>query len=360
MRQFFHMDGLMEHLINNDSLSSQSSGSKKIRWGILGTGKIANKFASEFSHTTSAELAAVASRNLERARSFACAHQITKAYGSYDELLNQEDIDIVYIGLVNSAHYPITRQALLAGKPVLCEKPFTLHTEQTEELILLARQKNLFLMEGLWTRTFPVINRVKEIISSQKYGNVTLAQMDFGFIGNLDPNGRLMNPKLGGGALYDVGIYPLTTAQHFLGDITEFQAMVTLSRTGVDTRVLIQAQHCSGALSVLHASIDTASQKEAYLFMEQATIHIPCPFWKPPVASCTIHGGGIGSSPNTPVETQTISAPYSGNGFEFEIEHVSQCLRDGLKESPKMPLMETLQTARMIEKIRSNWKIVHV
>lgn len=348
----------MEHPINNNDQSSQSGGFKKIRWGILGTGKIANKFASEFSHTASAELAAVASRDLERARSFASAHQIPKAYGSYEELLEQEDIDIVYIGLVNSAHYPVTRQALLAGKPVLCEKPFTLHAEQTQELIQLARQKDLFLMEGLWTRTFPVIDRVKEIVSSQKYGKTTLAQMDFGFIGNLDPKGRLMNPELGGGALYDVGIYPLTTARHFLGDITEFQAMATLSRTGVDTRVIIQAQHRSGALSVLHASIDTASRKEAYLFMERATIHIPCPFWKPPVAICTIHGGGIGSSPDTPVETQTISNPYSGNGFEFEIEHVSECLRSGLKESPKMTLAETLQTAQMIEKIRSNWKIV--
>ncbi|MBO4796280.1 MAG: Gfo/Idh/MocA family oxidoreductase, partial [Verrucomicrobia bacterium] len=219
----------MEHPINNNDQSSQSGGFKKIRWGILGTGKIANKFASEFSHTASAELAAVASRDLERARSFAAAHQIPKAYGSYEELLNQEDIDIIYIGLVNSAHYPVTRQALLAGKPVLCEKPFTLHVEQTQELIQLARQKNLFLMEGLWTRTFPVIDRVKEIVSSQKYGKVTLAQMDFGFIGNLDSKGRLMNPELGGSALYDVGIYPLTTAQHFLGDITEFQAMATLS-----------------------------------------------------------------------------------------------------------------------------------
>lgn len=348
----------MEHPINNNDQSSQSGGFKKIRWGILGTGKIANKFASEFSHTVSAELAAVASRDLERARSFASAHQIPKAYGSYEELLEQEGIDIVYIGLVNSAHYPVTRQALLAGKPVLCEKPFTLHAEQTQELIQLARQKDLFLMEGLWTRTFPVIDRVKEIVSSQKYGKTTLAQMDFGFIGNLDPKGRLMNPELGGGALYDVGIYPLTTAQHFLGDITEFQAMATLSRTGVDTRVIIQAQHRSGALSVLHASIDTASRKEAYLFMERATIHIPCPFWKPPVALCAIHGGGIGSSPNTPVETQTISKPYSGNGFEFEIEHVSECIRSGLKESTKMTLAETLQTAQMIEKIHSNWKIV--
>lgn len=336
----------------------KSSQPRQIRWGILGTGRIANKFVSEFSRVPTAIAAGVASRQLSRAQEFAQKYNIPHAYGSYEELLAQPQIEVVYIGLVNSQHYELCRRALLAGKAVLCEKPFTLNPFQAQELVALAREKHLFLMEGIWTRCFPVMTQIKKVLESGELGPVRMAQMDFGFMGNLDPQGRLMNPALGGGALNDVGIYPLTTAQYFLGKITDFKAMATLSSTGVDTRILIVAQHESGAVSSLHASIDTATRKEAYLFTELATLHLPAPFWKAPRATCTIHGGGVGSCPDVQVVERHFESPYEGNGFEFEIAHVCECLRQGKEESPLMPLDETVQTAFLMEQIRKQCHIL--
>ncbi len=340
---------------NRETRDEERIDSARVRWGILGTGKIAGKFASELKRPEASRGSvahAVASRDSERARNFACEHGIPHACGSYDELLERQDVDVVYIGLVNSQHYPVCKRALLAGKPVLCEKPFTLHPEETRELIALSRERGLFLMEGLWSRCFPVIGEVRDIIRSREYGAVTQAEMDFGFVGNLNPKGRLMDPQLGGGALNDVGIYPLSLSQFFLGKIVDFQAMAVLSATGVDTRILVNARHESGALSRLAASIDTITQKEAYLFAERASIHIPCPFWKPPLALCRIHGGLEGSQPNAEVVERRIEHRYEGNGFGFEIEHVAGCIASGLRQSPLMPLEETLQTAILMEKIR--------
>ncbi len=340
---------------NRETAGEKKTHGAKVRWGILGTGKIAGKFASELKRLEAFQGSiahAVAARDPERVRNFAREHGIPHACGSYDELLERQDIDVVYIGLVNSRHYPACKQALLAGKPVLCEKPFTLHLEQTRELIALSRERGLFLMEGLWSRCFPVIGEVRGIVLGREYGAVTLAEMDFGFVGDLNPLGRLMDPHLGGGALNDVGIYPLSLSQFFLGKIVDFQAMASLSSTGVDTRILINARHESGALSRLAASIDTITQKEAYLFAERASIHIPCPFWKAPLALCRIHGGREGSQPASEVLEKRIEHPYEGNGLGFEIDHVAGCIASGLKESPLMPLEETLQTAVLMEKIR--------
>lgn len=327
-----------------------------IRWGILGAGKNAGKFASDFPLAKQGRIEAIAARDLSRAQAFASQYNIPAAYGNYDQLLASDKIDIVYIGTVNSEHYPLTKQALLAGKPVLCEKPFTLHTEQTAELIQLARQRGLFLMEGIWTRCFPVIQTLSQQIRSGKHGQVLLAQMDFGFIGNPNPAGRLWNPALGGGALADVGIYPLTTAQLFLGKIVDFQAYTKLSPKGIDTRILIQAKHESGALSSLTAAIDALMPREATISTAQTMIRIPCPFWKPPFAIIHHHGGTTGSSPQETVET--IGNQYPGKGFHFEIEHVCKCLLAGKTESPLMPLDETLQTVQLMDAIRTQCKII--
>lgn len=341
---------------NMARIGEDASGGGRVRWGILGTGRIATKFAAELKRVErlggSSVAQAVAARELERSERFAGEHQIPHACGSYTELLERPDIDVVYIGLVNSQHYPVCKEALLAGKAVLCEKPFTMHPSQSDELIGLARQRGLFLMEGLWSRCFPVVRAVRDIIHGKEYGAVTLAEFDFGFIGDLSPQGRLMNPALGGGALNDVGIYPLTLSQFFLGPIVEFQAMATLSPSGVDLRVLVNARHESGALSRLAASIDTITQKEGNLFAERAAIHIPSPLWKPPLAICRIHEGQRGSTPARPPTERRIEGAYGGNGFEFEINHVAECVAAGLTESPLMPLEETLQTALLMEKIR--------
>lgn len=334
-----------------------------IHWGIIGTGGIANKFASAFPFAAQnvtgtneplPELVGVASRDLEKAKLFAQKYNIPKSFGSYTEIIESVDVDIVYVGLVNSAHYPVVKQALLAGKPVLCEKPFTLNPDQTEKLIQIARAQKIFLMEGIWTRTFPIIQRIKKLILSGDVGRVLMTQMDFGFTGKTDPAGRLYNPTLGGGALLDVGIYPITTACLFAGRITDFQVLANQSDTGVDTSLVLTARHDSGAISALSASIQATTDRTATIATEHALIHIPCPFWKPSHATIIYHKNATGSMPQSDV--QEWDMPYLSNGFEYEINHVSACLANGLTESPLMTLEETLQTSILLNNIRNQFK----
>ena len=327
-----------------------------IRWGILGAGKNSGKFAADHCEAKASEVVAVAARDLERAREFAAKHGIRSAYGSYEELVSRPEVDIVYIGTVNSEHYRLTKMALLAGKPVLCEKPFTMHAEQTAELIELARKRGLFLMEGIWTRCFPIIQEVRSFLADrERAGRPMMAQMDFGFVGGNAPSRRLYNPALGGGALADVGIYPLSTACFYLGKIVDFRAYAVLSDEGIDTRITISARHESGALSLLSAAIDAVTPREATICSEKALIHIPCPFWKAPKAIIHHHGGESGSSPTERVEV--IERPYRGNGFRYEIDSVNDCLRSGKKECEWMPLKDTYELALLMDKIRAECHI---
>lgn len=324
---------------------------QSIAWGILGAGRNSGKFASDFVYVRGGYLHAVASRQLTKAQDFATAHNIPVAYGSYDDLLQDPKVDIVYIGTVNSAHYPLMKMALLAGKPVVCEKPFTLDPTQTREVIDLARSRNLFLMEGLWTRFFPVTRQLSETIASGSLGKPLWAQFDFGFIGNPNPNHRLWDPALGAGAYADVGIYPLTMARHYLGKITHFDTLCHRNERGVDTRDVIQCVHESGAYSVLSTSIDTVMPCEGHISTEHALIKIHNPCWKPAFATIYRHQNQPGSMPK--MQEETIGAEYSGHGFHFEIEHVHECLRRGLLESPLRTLDETLETTEMLYKLRS-------
>lgn len=331
--------------------------SQSIRWGILGAGRNSGKFASDFPLIPGCELYGIASRQLSKAQQFAQEYRISHSYGSYKELISHPEIDIIYIGTVNNTHYELTRESLLAGKSVLCEKPFTLHAEQTRELIELARSKKLFLLCGIWSRFFPVIRQIAQGLQNGIYGTPLLAQMDFCFKGNNNPQGRLLNPALGGGALADVGIYPLSIAQFLLGEIIDFSASAILSPEKIDLRVIINARHKSGAISALSAAIDTFSSREASISTDNVRILIHCPFWKASSAIIHHYGESVGSSPEKE-RIETIDQPYPGKGFHFEIAHVNQCLRDGLIESPLLTHNEMLKIDLLLDQIRLKTGIV--
>lgn len=208
---------------------------KEIRWGILAPGSIAHKFVRGLELLEDAKVVAVGSRSIGRAETFAQQYGIAKAYGSYEELASDPDIDIVYVATPHSAHKECALLCLKAGKAVLCEKPFTVNTKEAEEVIQYARESKLFLMEAMWIRYLPVIIKVREWLYKGVIGEVKMLKADFGFRIEWNPEGRLLNPALAGGALLDAGIYPVSFASMVFGkQPVEIKSMSYIGTTGVD------------------------------------------------------------------------------------------------------------------------------
>ena len=192
---------------------------KTVKWGIMGPGTISHKFVQSLKCLDGCEATAVGSRSKERAGEFAAQYGINRAYGSYEGLANDPDIDIIYVSTPHTAHFECTLMCLKAGKAVLCEKPFTINAKEAEILITTARTYGLFLMEAMWTRFLPAIVKVRELLAEGAIGEVRMLRADFGFRGKFDPLSRYLNPKIGGGALLDVGVYPVSFASMIFGII---------------------------------------------------------------------------------------------------------------------------------------------
>ena len=207
---------------------------RPVRWGILATGKIARAFATALGLVPDAEIAAVAARRIETAREFAAEHGAGTAYGSYRELVEDPDVDVVYVASPHGLHREHVLMALESGKPVLCEKALTLNARHAAELVAVAREKQLFLMEAMWMRCNPTIRRIQQVLATGQIGSVTQVRADLGFRVVAPPTDRLLDPALGGGALLDMGVYPLTFAHLFLGEPSQVAAAATLSDLGVD------------------------------------------------------------------------------------------------------------------------------
>jgi len=229
--------------------------SKTVRWGILGTGRIARDFATALRATPGASIAAVASREHATAAAFANDFDIPLALGSYDGLAACPDVDLVYIGTPHALHADNALAMLAGGKGVLCEKPFALNRAQADTVVAAARSRNLFLMEAMWTRYMPAMAEVRRILASGILGEVTQASADFGFVASGGPEARLFNPLLGGGALLDVGIYPLSITAFLLGDVEQVRAQAEMGPTGVDLQTVFTLRHAGGALSTCACSL---------------------------------------------------------------------------------------------------------
>lgn len=321
----------------------------RFNWGVLGTGKIARRFMQAVSLVPEARVVAVGSRTQQTADAFGDQFGIPNRYGSYDALLADPEAEIIYVATPHTLHAENTRAALEQGKHVLCEKPFTLNARQAEPLIALARQKGLFLMEGMWTRCFPLMRELVARVQGGEIGAIRLIQADFGFRAPYDPSGRLLNPALGGGALLDVGVYPVALASLFLGEPARVHSAAAIGQTGVDEQCAVLFEYADGALALLSAAIQTDTPKEAALCGTNGRIRIHTPWWKPSEATLTRADGS----------EETLRHPYTGDGLQFEIRHVHDCLRQGLTESPWMPLDETLRILRLLDAIRAQWGLVY-
>jgi predicted dehydrogenase len=314
-----------------------------VRWGILATGGIATSFVNDLRLLPDAEVLAVGSRTPEAAALFAERHGIPRAYGSWAELAADEDVDVVYVATPHSAHYTATALCLEAGKPVLCEKPFTLDLATSRELIEAARRKGVFLMEGMWTRCNPAIRRAVVMVADGAIGEVTSVQADFGIAGPFAPTHRLRAKLLGGGALLDLGVYPITAALLMLGSPDHIRAWATLNAEGVDENTGLVFGYNNGAVATLSCGIVGRTPTGAAVTGTGGRIEFAPPFFC--TRSFTLTRAGA--------EPEVVSFDFDGSGYQFEAAEVQRCLREGLLESPLVPHSVTLEMMSLLDTIRA-------
>jgi predicted dehydrogenase len=312
----------------------------RIRWGILSTGFIAATFAEDLRRLPDAELAAVGSRSTEAAERFAATHGAARAHGSWQALVEDPEVDAIYVATPHSAHHEAAMLALRAGKATLCEKPLTLSVADAEELAETARAGGVFLMEAMWMRCIPAIRRMIELVRDGAIGDPVSVHCDFGLQGPFPETSRLRDRRLGGGALYDLGIYPITFAHLFLGAPAGVQAWARMSAGGVDENTGMLFGYDGGAVAALTCSILGDSAQTGTVTGTLGRMEVRRGFFHP--QEFTLWRGE---------EAEEIRLPFEGRGYQFEAAEVHRCLREGLTESPLVPVAETLDILRVLAEI---------
>jgi predicted dehydrogenase len=312
-----------------------------IRWGILATGGIARALVEDLQLAPDAEVVAVGSRAQATADAFAQRYGIARAYGDWRSLAADAQVDVVYVATPHSAHHEATKLCLAAGRAVLCEKPITLDEPSARDLFDTARAGGRFLMEAMWTRCNPTIRRVAELVADGAIGEVTAVHADFGIAGPFEPSHRLRDPALGGSALLDLGIYPITLAHLLLGRPDTIEVRGQLTPEGVDQQTGLLFGYGSGALAVLSCGFVGATGNVATVTGTTGRIELPAPFHCP--RRLTLRRGDT---------EEVIESPLAGHGYLPEIEEVHRCLRAGLTESPLVPATTTLEVMSIMDSIR--------
>jgi predicted dehydrogenase len=325
-------------------------GDRPVRWGILATGKIATAFVKNLAVLEECETVAVGARKQDSADAFAREHGIARAYGDYRALVEDPEVDVVYVATPHSLHREHVELAFEAGKPVLCEKSITLTAADAEHLVRLAREKNLFLMEAMWMRCIPLVRRLRQVLGSGALGEVRQVRADIGFVVDKPATDRLLDPALGGGALLDMGIYPLTFASLFLGEPSTIASVATLSDGGVDLDLALSLGYESGATAALTATMTAWSPRDATIATDRGRIDIPAPFHHPTTVTWQAFDGDPDFTGSAVVEE--LSEDLIGTGLANEALEVVRCLRNGETESPLVPLDDTVAMMRQMDRIR--------
>jgi predicted dehydrogenase len=313
----------------------------RVRWGVACTGAIARAFVATMREVRGAEIAAVASDRLERAERFGAEHGIAAAVAPHEALAGV-GVDAVYVAATNDRHRAIAVACLDACVPVLLEKPVALNAEQAGEIVAAARRSGTFLMEAWWTRFLPWFDTVTGLIDAGEIGDARWVQADFGFPVDSPPDRRLWSLEQGGGALLDIGIYPLTLAHLLLGAPAETRAVGVRAATGVDAQVAVVSTHSEGTVSVLSASFAADTSIEATVAGPRGRLRIEAPFHHS--VRTTLHRAGE--------QVAAYDTPYRGHGYAYEVEEVHRCLRAGLSESPLRPHADTLAVMRWMDEVR--------
>lgn len=313
----------------------------EFRWGIMGAGHIAGKWAQDLAFVPGAKLQAVWARNSSKNSAFHREHGAIRCASSIADLLGQGDLDAVYVASPHGLHHEHVLACMEARIPVLCEKAFTLDSRQAKDLVDRAKERDVFLMEALWTRFLPGFRAALELVSSGELGKVVSVEADFGFLAPYAPERRLWDPAMGGGSLLDIGLYPLFFALSFLGKIEHFESSLELAPNGVDHSFHGRFKHCHGGYSTLRSTFQEQTSCEARILTEGAEILFPRMFHIP--VDVLIRRNG---------KSEVLPGTCAGHGYQFETTHAQECIRSGLRESPLRPLADTLELMDVLDKIR--------
>lgn len=319
----------------------------KIKWGIIGTGKIAHKFAEALKGCEDAELCAVASRTLPKAQEFAEKFGFSSAYGSYRELAENSDADVVYIATPMSSHYTDSMLCLNFGKNVLCEKSVTLNSRQLDTIFQTVRYKDLFYMEAMWMKCRPAYLKAKEWVNQGRIGEITYIKADFSNDIPWNSEDRLFRPDCGGGSLLDLTMYPITIAHDFLGNPDEIISNAML-RDGIDLSENIILRYSSGANAYLYGGFEYRLRNNAIISGTEGFITFGDYFHCTDEVKLFDRDGKI---------IEDLRFPDRINGYEYEIEEVHRCLREKLSESPLVPHSGTADVMRIMDTCREQWSL---
>ncbi|MFT4658200.1 MAG: putative dehydrogenase [Ilumatobacter sp.] len=317
-----------------------------LRWGIASTGKISNSMATALADIDGADIVAVGSRSQASADAFATKHAVPNAHGSYESLWADPDVDIIYIGSPHSEHHNMAIAALDAGKHVLCEKAFAMNAEEAREMIAAAERNNRFLMEAMWSWFMPAWHELRARIDAGAIGKVTVIDANF-CISIPDPDGRHRRPDLGGGALLDLGIYPLSIGRFLLGEAIEVKALGTLTDQGVDAIAGGVMLHESGAITTFSTSLDALSDLGARIVGTSGSIIVDAPFWFPSTFTIRRHDG---------TDPEVVEIP--NRGLAHEAEHAMKQIRAGVIESDIQTWAASLANMELMDEIRRQLGVV--
>ena len=309
-----------------------------IRWGIVATGGIAAQAVADLALLRDAQTVAVASRTHARAAAFAAEHDIPRAYGSYEEIVHDPEVDAIYVATPHAQHYTISRQAIEAGKPLLIEKAFTCTHAAAADLVGRARKNNVFVMEAMWMRFQPGIHQMRTMIEQGVIGEVRWIQGDLGFVNDIDLP-RLVDPAAGGGILLDCGVYLVQLSQWLLGRPSTVTATGRLGETGVDVEAGVLLGYAEGAHAALSCSFTSDCPGAVTIVGTEGHITIEPRFHHTSAIRIARRGTAV----------QVLANPLIGTGLAHEFDHVGQCLRAGLAESPIMPLDDTLDVMAILD-----------
>lgn len=322
---------------------------EQLRWGVLAPGKIAHTFVTGLQGLPGATLAAVGSRSLDRAKEFASQHDAPRAYGSYEELARDEEVDVVYVANPHNYHRDATILCLEHGKAVLCEKPFAVSAAEAQQMVDAARRNKVFLMEAMWTRFLPAWQQVRKWIDDGLIGDVRLMNATFGFRSGWDPQSRLLNPDLAGGGLLDVGVY-VTSAAYWVTrrDPVDVVSKGHIGETGVDEQTAFILRYDDGSLATLACGVRTSMQHVALIYGTDGWIEVPHMFWN--TTRAVLHRGD---------EEIVFAEPHISNGYEYQAKEVARCMSGGRSESPILPLDETVRIMKTLDTIRGQLGLVY-
>jgi predicted dehydrogenase len=310
----------------------------EVRWGIVGPGNIAASVLPDFAHVPGASVVAVASRSAERAKDFADRFHIARAYGSYAEIMADDEVDVLYIATPHPQHYEVALAGIEAGKALLVEKAFTATVAGAERIIAAARDRGVFVMEAMWTRFQPAIVTARRLIDEGAIGEVRQIQADLGVDRPYDPTHRLFDPAQGGGAMLDLGVYPVSFAHYFLGEPGSIDVVGSLAPTGVDCEAGLLLGYPDGRSASILISLRNSLPGAARIYGTGGWIDIPPRFHHPKRLILQ----------RTDQDPETIDQPPLGRGYAHELIEVTSCVQAGRQESALMPLDDTLAVQRTL------------